>query len=286
MSVVDMRLPVTKSKRRKYPSPIIVLAMGFVALIVLCALFAPLIAPHDPSTQDIITGLSDPSADHWLGTNDLGQDVLSRLIYGSRNAFIGPLIVAVLSTLIGSIAGLAAGYLGGRVDAVLMQWVDLMLSVPVLLVVIVLVGVVGGSYTLAVVILSILVAPGGARLVRAATLEQRPRPYVEAAEAIGIPAARIIRRHIWPNVAPIAVANGFLVFAFSLVTLSSLSFLGLGVGLETPDWGLMLASSRRLIFENPVVVLSPGVALVLLAAASSVIGDWAAERSAQKGTGR
>lgn len=284
---VSGAVTTTRAKRRRsLPGPFISLAILYVAVVVLCALLAPFIAPFDPTAQDLDVGLSTPSSTHWLGTNDLGQDILSRLIYGARTAVIGPAIIAIVATALASVLGILAGYYGGRVDTVIMRWVDLMLSIPLLLLAIVIVGVVGGGYVMAVALLSVMSAPAITRLVRAGALEQRPRPYIEAAESLGVGPLQIMVRHIWPNVLPIAVSSAFLVFAFSLVTLSSLAFLGLGVPLDSPDWGRMLASSKTLIFDTPVAVLAPGVAIVALASFVSVIGDWAYDRASARGGGR
>src|SRR5207247_8153966 len=151
------------------------------------------------------------------------------------------------------------------------------------LVAIVVVGVLGGGYFRAVALLVILYAPFDTRIVRGATLEQRSRPYVEAARTLGLPRRRIMFGHIWPNVLPVAVANATLAFAFSLVSLASLSFLGIGVGPGTADWGRMLADSRTLLFQNPATALAPGIALVITAASVNIIGDWLFERLSDRG---
>jgi peptide/nickel transport system permease protein len=152
-----------------------------------------------------------------------------------------------------------------------------------LLVAIVLVGIFGGGYFVAVALLVVLYSPVDTRIVRSATLAQRNLPYVEAARVIGLSSRRIMLAHIWPNVLPLAVANAFLTFAFSLVSLSALSFLGLGVGPGTPDWGRMLSDSRTLLFDNPWSALAPGIALVLTAASVNIVGDWLFERLSDRG---
>jgi peptide/nickel transport system permease protein len=254
--------------------------------VVVTALLGARIAPHDPAAQDLTIALSRPSGAHWLGTDALGRDVFSRLIAGARTAFVGPLVIAAGSMLAGNILGLLAGYLGGWVDAVIMRWADLMWSVPSLLVIIVVSGSLGGGYWLAVALLTVLTVPFDTRVVRGATLEQAPRPYVEAARSLGVSHVRIMAAHIWPNVAPVAVANAFLVFATGLVSLAGLSFLGLGVSPGMPDWGLMLAEGQTLLFQNPVAVLAPGAAIVLLATTMNLVGDWLYEQLASRGAAR
>jgi peptide/nickel transport system permease protein len=248
--------------------------------------FGSLIAPQNPNAQNPVNALAKPGGAHWLGTDSLGRDVLSRLIAGARTAFMGPLVIAGASLVFGNLLGLWAGYKGGRVDAVIMRWVDLMWSVPGLLVIVVVSGTLGGGYWLAVGLLVILTIPFDTRVVRGATLEQAPRPYVEAARTLGVPGWRIMVWHIWPNVSPVAVANAFLNFAGSLTAIAGLSFLGLGVAPGTPDWGLMLSEGLQDLFVNPVAVLAPGALIVLTATSMNLIGDWLQERLASRGATR
>jgi peptide/nickel transport system permease protein len=267
--------------------PIIIVACLLIVVAVAACIVAPgAIAPHDPQAQDLTLGAGGSSTGHLLGTDKLGQDVLSRVIAGARTAVLGPIVIAIGAMLIGSLVGTIAGYRGGLIDATIMRAADLLYAMPGLLVAIVVIGVVGGSYWLAVGLLLVLSAPYDARLIRGATLEQRPRPYVEAAQALGLPARTIMFRHIWPNVLPIVIANTFLTFAFSIVSLAALSFLGLGVAPGTADWGRMIADSREQIFEQPVVVLAPAAALVITAAAVNLIGDWLYERLSDRGRAR
>jgi peptide/nickel transport system permease protein len=167
-----------------------------------------------------------------------------------------------------------------------MRTVDLMYALPALLVAIVVGGVLGGGYWIAIAILIVLFSPYDARLVRGATLEQRGLPYVEAARALGLSPRRIMFRHIWPNLLPLVVANTFLNFAFALVTLAGLSFIGIGVDPGTPDWGRMLAESRTLLFDNPWAALAPGAMLVATAVSMNLAGDWLYERLSDRGRSR
>jgi peptide/nickel transport system permease protein len=285
-------IPVDTVTVRARPSPTfrrvtpgIGLCLAFVALVIVLAVLGPVVAPS-PNAQDLSTGVSRPSSAHWLGTDDLGRDILTRTINGARTAVVGPVIIAVGAMAIGSVLGLLSGYLGGWLDAAIMRWVDVMYSLPGLLVAIVVIGVLGGGYFLAVLLLVVLSAPYDTRIVRGATLDQRSRPYVEAGRVLGLSRWRIMARHIWPNVLPLELANAFLTFAFSLVTLASLSFLGLGVGPGTPDWGRMLAEGRTLLEDNPAVALAPGVMLVLTAASVNILGDRLSEGLSDRGRAR
>ncbi|MBA3798125.1 MAG: ABC transporter permease [Geodermatophilaceae bacterium] len=249
-------------------------------------MFGELIAPQSPDAQDLALGVTPPSGDHLLGTDELGRDVFSRVIVGARTAVIGPVLIALGGTFIGVLLGLMAGYAGGWLDTITLRWADLMFALPGHLVAIVVVGVLGGGYAMAIVVLIVLSSPYDTRLMRAATLEQRPRPYVEAARLLGLPGRRIAVQHIWPNLVPLVMASGFLGFAYGLLALSALSFLGLGVGPGTADWGRMLAESLVLIFSNPAGALAPGGMIVLTAASVNLIGDWLEEVLSDRGRAR
>lgn len=263
-----------RGRRRSAPRVVILVCIAFMIMVVVFAVTGSLFAPQDPNAQNLGNITAGPSAQHWLGTDVLGRDTFSRLIAGTGSAFVGPLVIAAGSFLIGNLLGLLSGYRGGWIDMLIMRWVDLMWAIPSLLILIVVAGVIGGSYWPTVFILVLLSAPLDARVVRGATLEQVPRPYVEAAKTVGVSDRRIMWLHIWPNVAPISVANAFLVFASSVGILASLSFLGLGVPPGSPDWGLMLAENQPLLFVQPLACLAPAVLIVLTATSMTLIGDW------------
>jgi peptide/nickel transport system permease protein len=264
---------------RGHRMPVLVmLACVVVAVVVACAVLGERIAPYSPDTQRLLVGDEPPSAEFWAGTDQLGRDVLSRVIVGARTALVGPLVIAVGAFSIATMLGLAAGYLGGRIDAGVMRWVDFMFALPGPLIAIVVVGVAGGGYWTAVLVLVLLFVAPDTRIVRSAVLEQRPRPYIEAARALGISKTRIVLVHVPPNVAPIVVAYVVLDFAFGLVNLAGLSFLGMGVEPGTADWGRMLFENRNILFSNPMALLLPAATIVLTAASINVIGDWLYER--------
>jgi peptide/nickel transport system permease protein len=254
------------------------LACLIVAVVVACAIFGEAIAPYSPDQQRLLVGDAPPSAEFWAGTDQLGRDVLSRVIVGARTALVGPLVIAIGAFSIATMLGLAAGYLGGRIDAGVMRWVDFMFALPGPLIAIVVVGVAGGGYWTAVLVLVLLFVAPDTRIVRSAVLEQRPRPYIEAARALGISRTRIVLVHVLPNVVPIIVAYVVLDFAFGLVNLAGLSFLGMGVEPGTADWGRMLFENRNILFSNPMALLLPAATIVFTAASINVIGDWLYER--------
>lgn len=273
---VGASLDKMEARRR---TPILVgLAILILAVVVVCAIFGPLIAPHSPDQQRLLVGDTLPSAEYWAGTDKLGRDVLSRVIVGTRTALMGPLVIAIGAFAIATLLGLVSGYFGGLVDASVMRWVDFMFALPGPLIAIVVVGVIGGGYWTAVAVLVILFTAPDTRIVRSAVLEQRPLPYIEAARALGVSKVRILFIHILPNVLPIIFAYVVLDFAFGLVNLAGLSFLGLGVEPGTADWGRMLFENRGILFANPAAVLLPAIMIILTAGSINIIGDWMYER--------
>jgi peptide/nickel transport system permease protein len=268
-------LPVRERGER--PPISVVLSAIFLFGVLICAIFGQWIAPYNPSTPDLLNGFAPVSSAHWLGTDDLGRDVFSRVIVGARTAITGPVLIAVGSMVLGAALGIMAGYVGGFTDTLISRWIDLMYSLPSLLVAIVVVGVLGGGYWIGVAVLLVLFVPFNARLVRAAALEQRSRPYVEAARMVGLSRRRIMARHIFPTTFPLIFATTVLNFAFALVSLSGLSFVGLGVAPGTADWGRMLAEGIPLLFQNPLVAVGPGLAIVITATCMNLMGDWAFE---------
>jgi peptide/nickel transport system permease protein len=276
---------VERRSRRRFPF-LIGLCFCFLGVVVLMVILGPMLAPQDPAEQDVLAGSAGPSVEHWLGTDGLGRDVFSRMVAGARSAIVGPLVIAATSMVCGNLLGLLAGYRGGLVDTLVMRWVDLMIALPGLLIIIVVAGAMGGGYWLAVALLTALTVPIDTRVIRAATLEQVPRPYVEAAKTLGVRGRRIMLLHIWPNVSAVAVANTFLIFAGSLIAISGLSFLGMGVEPGAADWGQMLAENQPLLFTNPVASIAPGLAIVLTATTTNLIGDWIYEIISSRGAVR
>lgn len=280
-----MRVPeigeIRRRKQRLRIPIVILLAALIITAVVTCAVLGEGIAPDSPFRQRLEVGDTPPSPVHIAGTDLLGRDVLSRVIYGAKTALVGPIVVAVGAFTIATLLGLLSGYLGGFVDSAIMRCVDFMLALPGPLVAIVVVGVVGGGYWTAVLVLGVLFTAPDTRIVRSAVLEQRPLPYIEAARTLGISKTRILFLHILPNVGPIILAYVALDFAFALVNLAGLSFLGLGVEPGTPDWGRMLFENRNILFSNPVALLLPAGMIILTAVSMNLIGDWLFERFAK-----
>lgn len=280
--------PRVERRQRRRPPLLVAICFLLMLIVAVAAAFGSLIAPHEAMEQNLnpLFNAIKPSWTYWLGTDTLGRDIFSRVIVGARAAVLGPMVVALISFAVGNTLGLTAGYFGGRTDSVIMRWVDLMLALPGLLIAVVIVGAVGGGYWMAVLVLALLFVPFDTRVIRGATLEQMPRPYVEAAVTAGVSRRRIMLLHIWPNVSATALANTFLLFALALVALSGLSFLGFGAGPGDPDWGLMLSENRNLLFINPWAALAPAVMIVIVATSMNLIGDWVYERLTARGVTR
>jgi peptide/nickel transport system permease protein len=273
-------LPVTnpaRARRRGVP-PLILLSFLVIGVVLVCAVLGEHLAPSAPGLQRLEVGDTPPSAEFWAGTDQVGRDVLARVIVGARTALMGPVLIAAGAFAVATLLGLFAGYLGGWVDALAMRWADVMIALPGPLIAIVVVGVVGGGYWTAVAVLIVLFLAPDTRIVRSAVLEQRPMPYIDAARTLGLSPTRIIFRHIFPNVFPIVFAYVVLDFSFALVSLAGLSFLGLGVEPGTADWGRMLYENRSILFSNPVAVLFPAAMIILTAGSINLVGDWLYER--------
>ena len=258
------------------------IAGASVVVALVCAIFGRQIAPYPPNAQDLLLGVTPPGGEHLAGTDLLGRDVLSRTIVGARTALLGPTIVAVGAFAIATVLGLLSGYIGGVIDSAVMRWVDFMFALPGPLIAIVIVGVAGGGFWTAVVVLVVLFTAPDTRIVRSAVLEQRPLPYIEAARTLGIARSRIMFLHILPNILPIVAAYVVLDFAFALVSLAALSFLGLGVSPGTADWGRMLFENRTLLLTNPLAAILPATAIVVTAGSINIMGDWIYERMSNR----
>lgn len=287
MTVTEPTLTVSRSGRRPKlsdSSVLTVISLVVLGIIVLAALFGHWVAPYDPAGQDVDLGPSSPSGAHWLGTDDLGRDVLARLLEGARTALIAPVAIALGTTMVGTALGLLAGFRGGWLDSVVMRLSDLMFALPGLLILIVVVGVAGGGYVVSVVALIVLSAPSDIRVIRSVAMGQRGLAYVDAARTLGLSDRRIMFRHVMPNLAPTMTANMLLSFVFALVALSGLSFLGIGLPAGTPDWGLMIQENRALLDLNPWAAVAPALLIAITASAATVLGDSVFERlSAGKG---
>ena len=249
-----------------------VVGLLIIVAACLCAGAAPLLATQDP-TQIGLVSLDPPSTTHWLGTDELGRDIFSRLLYGARISLGVGIGAAVVATLLGAPVGLCAGYFGGRFDLMAVQIIDLFIALPGLVLALIITAMVGPSIKNLIFILGFVMWPAIARMMRGQTLAVRESTFVEASRAVGAHAGWIIRRHIWPNVAHVAAAQFAVTVAFAIFTSSSLSFLGLGVPPPTPDWGGMVRTGFDYLIINPAMSMAPGLAVAVTVAGFYLLGS-------------
>ncbi|MHA7268769.1 ABC transporter permease [Arthrobacter sp. HLT1-20] len=270
---------VVQAPRVRRPDIRFLAAAAVVLLMTVAALLAPLIAPYDPDLVDFLAVQQGPNLAHWLGTDALGRDLLSRMIFGARTALLGPLLVVVTSTILGILLGVLAGWCGGWVDAVLARLFDVVFAFPSLLIAIMAVALFGKGLVAPVIAMSIAYAPYVARLTRSLVASERHRPYVAAYRVQGFSGRWIALRRVLPNVAPIVGAQSTLNFGYVLAELAGLSFLGLGVQAPTADWGAMINEAQAgLIGGYFLPALLPAVAVVIVVVAVNIIGEELSDR--------
>lgn len=259
--------------RRLLKDRVSLAAFVVVAAFVLSALAAPLVAPADPLAINLGSLLAGPSGAHWLGTDQLGRDVLSRLVYGARWSLSGALVVTASVSAIGVGVGAVSGYFGGVVDGMLMRTVDALLAFPTLLLALAVVAVVGPGFRGLVLALVAVGWAGYARLVRGLVLSLRQRDHVEAARAAGASDGRILVHHVLPHLISPVVVLATLEMGQLVLALAGLSFLGLGVQPPTPEWGSMINEGRAYLFSAPQLMIYPGVAITLAVLGFNLLGD-------------
>jgi peptide/nickel transport system permease protein len=281
----------TRIGGRRFGQTSLVVGLGIVALIAAVALFAPVLAPHDPYAQDLSRRLIPPfwypTGDwlHPLGTDNLGRDYLSRTLYGARISLLIGLSVMVISGLIGTTMGLVAGYFGGRVDLLITFLITTRLAMPVILFALAVVALLGGSLLVVILTLGLLKWDRFAVVMRSATQQTRSLDYVAAAEAAGASTARIVLGEVLPNIAPHLIVVATVEAASAILLEAALSFLGLGVQPPLPSWGLMIAEAKAYMFFSFWLIAIPGSALALLVFAINLAGDGLRDAIAADGRG-
>jgi peptide/nickel transport system permease protein len=255
--------------------PKVVLGGGFVVCLCIVALAAPWLAPHDPLEQDIILGVTPPGGEpgHWLGTDDLGRDILSRVIYGSRVALTVAFAASALAAALGSALGLTAGWRRGAWDAAISRLVEIWMAFPPVLLSILLVAVVGSGVTSVIIAIAVIDWTRFCRVVRAETMNQASADYVTAARVVGFPPGRILMREIFPNVAPVLIALISLEMGIAVIVEAILSFVGLSVSSDTPTWGGMIAQGRQFLHEGWWILAAPLALLFLTVLAFNLLGE-------------
>ncbi len=259
--------------RRAASTRLAPVGVAVVLLAIVTALFAPALSPHDPLKQDLGNTLAAPSLAHLLGTDNVGRDVLARVIWGTRVSLVAGFVAVALATLAGGLIGLVAGYWGGRADGVLMRLMDAVLSFPPLVLALALGAVLGAGLTGVLIALGVVYTPTFARLTRGQVLSITAREYVEAARALGAPGWRIAWRHVLPNATAPIVVQASLSVAFAILAEASLSFLGLGIQPPAPSWGSMINAGRGYLQQAPWIVFGPGAALFVTVVGLNFVGD-------------
>jgi peptide/nickel transport system permease protein len=247
--------------------------LAILAVVIAAALLADVISPHPPNEQDYLALTEAPSATHWLGTDDLGRDVLARIIHGARVSLQVGIIAVGIAVSLGLLLGLVSGYLGGLIDDVIMRVVDAVQAFPTLILALAITAALGPSIRNAMIAIGFVSIPVIARLTRGQTLSEREREYVAAARVIGASPVRLMVRHVLPNTMAPIIVQATLMIAAAIVTEASLSFLGVGVQPPTPSWGAMLRTGSQYLEVAPWIALAPGMAIFLTVLAFNFVGD-------------
>jgi peptide/nickel transport system permease protein len=275
--------PAGLRRRVAASDPIIAASAVLCVLLVLAALAAPLLAPYSPDQTDILSSNLGPSSAHLLGTDSLGRDVFSRVLYGARLSLLAPFVVVVIAMVLGTALALSSAWIGGRYDAIVARVLDVLFAFPSLLLAVLAVAVLGVGIVAPVIALAIVYTPYLARIVRAVALHERRLPYIDACYLAGFSGWRITLRHILPAVVPIIRAQATIGFASALMDLGAVSFIGLGVQPPTPEWGAMINEGRSpLLNGSPQEALSAGALIVLTVVAFNLLGERLARRAEER----
>lgn len=271
------QVPVVASRRRQLLSRfahdrVAVVAAGFVVLLVLVALFAPEVAPYSPTANFAVVN-AGPSGAHWLGTDDVGRDLLSRVIFGTRISLEAAAIVVFLAVTVSVSIGLVAGYFSGRTDTILMRIIDAMFAFPPLILAITVAALLGRSLHNESIAIAITFVPGLTRIVRGQVLAVREETYIEASRSVGAGPVRMISRHVLPNVASPLIIQSAVIVGYALLAEAGLSFLGLGVQPPNASWGVMLQEAYQFVLSDPFATIVPGVAIALTVLSFNLVGD-------------
>jgi peptide/nickel transport system permease protein len=271
--VAGVDSPARLALRQLARRPAAVCGAAVLLLVLVLALLAPWVAPYDPLATSWSAVRKAPSAAHWFGTDEVGRDLLSRVIWGARASLSAGLVAVVIAVAIGLPLGMVAGYLGGWVDMVIGRLTDAMLAIPFLILAIALAAFLGPSLTNAMIAIGVTATPIFVRLARGQVIQARAEDWVEAARAVGNPRARILVRHILPNILPPVLVQATLTIAAAVIAEASLSFLGLGQQPPAPSWGSMLNTAQRFLTQAPWMALFPGAAIFVTVLAFNLVGD-------------
>lgn len=260
-------------RRVFFSRKIVLFGLIIIALLVFTAIFAPLLAPYDPYKQDLTQVLLNPSAHHWLGTDTIGRDILSRVIYGSQNSLLVGIVALAIASLIGMSLGLTAGYFGGWTNNIIMRIVDALMCFPMILMALVIAALLGGGLKNVMLALGIALIPGYARLMCAQVLSVKENDYIVAEHSVGAGNLRIMLRHIFPNCMPALIVLVTMQLGSAILAEAGLSFLGVGIQPPAAAWGSMVNDGRQYLLTNPILSFAPGIAIMLTVFSFNMIGD-------------
>jgi peptide/nickel transport system permease protein len=252
---------------------VVVFGMVVILAFVLIAIFAPLIAPYDPYDNDVGNAMAPPSRTHLLGTDAVGRDTFSRVLYGSRTSLLIGLSVVAISTSLGVILGVTAGYLGGWVQTIIMRLIDAYMAFPMIILALVVASVLGGGIKNVIFALSVAMMPGYARLMCGQAMTLKENDYIMAERTIGAPSWRIMVRHILPNCLSPLIVMVTMMLGSVILAESGLSFLGIGISAPTAAWGSMVNDGRPYLLSQPALSFAPGIAIMLVVFAFNMVGD-------------
>lgn len=258
--------------------------LSLAVLLVLGAVFAEKLCPYDPYAQDLSRALLPPDANHWMGTDTYGRDMLSRVIIGGRASILSTLALVAMTAIAGTVAGVLCGYCGGMLDTIVMRISDICLAFPGLVFAMAVAVVLGGGIQNAVIALALVSWPKYSRIARSQTLSIKRAPYVQAAILAGDSPAQLMRRHIFPNILGAVLVTAMLDIGTMMMELAGLSFLGLGAQIPTAEWGSMMSGGRSMLTTYPWVVLSPGLAIFVSVTVFNLLGDTVRDQLDPRGS--
>lgn len=265
--------PFLEFWKRLRKNKLAIVGLAILVILTFVSVFAPYIAPYDPDEGDVLRTFAKPDKDHWLGTDEVGRDVFSRIIHGSRISLKVGFLAVGISMVMGIIFGCVSGYYGGIVDAVIMRIMDMIMAFPSILLAIVFMSVLGKGIENAILAISIVSIPGFSRIVRGSVMSVKENDYIQSARAIGCNNFKIMFVHILPNVLSPIIINASMSISGAILQTAALGFLGLGVKPPTAEWGSMLASGKNYIFNAPHVLTFPGIAISITVLSFNLLGD-------------
>lgn len=252
---------------------VVIFGFAIILVLILTAIFAPLLAPYNPYLQDLKSALLHPNAQHWLGTDEIGRDVLSRLIYGTRTSLMVGIVAVGVAALIGVSLGLVSGYFGGWLDSIVMRIIDALMAIPGLVLALVFAAVLGGGLFNIMIAVGVSMVPGYCRLMRGQVLSVKNADFILAAHSLGSKDLRIMLRHILPNCLPPLIVLVTLQLGMAILTEAGLSYIGIGIAPPGAAWGSMVNEGYHFLQMNPVLSFAPGLSIMLVVLAFNLVGD-------------